>query len=257
MSGGRDRAGAGRKAVIADRITFATDRSGRRVVVKLEPDAAARDAEVRALRHWDGRGAARVLDVDDAPGAIVLERVVPGSSLREEAVPDPDAAAIAARVIGTLHAAAPPLPALPRIGDWLTYLDAPKRALAEDLCRRSSGEVVLHGDLHHDNILRAGAGDWLAIDPKGVIGPREAEPAAFLRNPRDELLACADPVGLSRARARVMARVLDQDPSLLLGWACVLAGLAAVWASDGGEGPGEVKRWSECAAVLGEAWGGY
>ncbi|HUE77778.1 MAG TPA: aminoglycoside phosphotransferase family protein [Longimicrobiales bacterium] len=238
MSRGRDRAGGERRATIADRITFATDRSGRHVVVKLEPDAAARDAEIRALRHWDGRGAARVLDVDEAHGAIVLERVVPGTSLREEAVPDPGAAAIAAGVIRTLHAAAPPLPALPRIGEWLTYLDAPKRALAEDLCRRSSGEVVLHGDLHHDNILHAGMGDWLAIDPKGVIGPREAEPASFLRNPRDELLASADPVGLSRARARVMARVLDQDPSLLLGWACVLGGVAAAWAAEDGEGPG-------------------
>jgi len=256
MSRDRDRAGAGRKAAIADRITFATDRSGRPVVVKLEPDASARDAEVRALRHWDGRGAVRVLDVDEAHGAIVLERLVPGTSLREETVHDPEAAEIAAGVIRTLHAAAPPFPALPHIRDWMAVLDAPKRALAEDLCRRSSGDVVLHGDLHHDNILRAGAGDWLAIDPKGVIGPREAEPAAFLRNPRDELLASADPVGLSRTRARVMARVLVQEPSLLLGWAYVLGVLAAIWAAEDGAVAEEVARASEGAAVLGEAWRG-
>lgn len=40
----------------------------------------------------------------------------------------------------------------------------------------------MHGDLHHYNILQH-QGSWLAIDPKGIIGEREFEIGAFLRNP--------------------------------------------------------------------------
>jgi streptomycin 6-kinase len=42
--------------------------------------------------------------------------------------------------------------------------------------------VLLHGDLHHLNVLSAGDG-WRAIDPKGVLGERAFEPYALLRNP--------------------------------------------------------------------------
>jgi len=44
--------------------------------------------------------------------------------------------------------------------------------------------VVLHGDLHHFNILSSGD-RWLAIDPKGIIGEPEFEPAAYLENKID------------------------------------------------------------------------
>jgi streptomycin 6-kinase len=40
----------------------------------------------------------------------------------------------------------------------------------------------LHGDLHHENILRNESGGWIAIDPKGVIGPRVMECGRFLHN---------------------------------------------------------------------------
>jgi streptomycin 6-kinase len=34
--------------------------------------------------------------------------------------------------------------------------------------------TVLHGDIHHDNILHFGERGWLAIDPKGLIGERRS-----------------------------------------------------------------------------------
>jgi streptomycin 6-kinase len=33
-------------------------------------------------------------------------------------------------------------------------------------------KVVLHGDMHHGNVLNFGSRGWLAIDPKGLIGER-------------------------------------------------------------------------------------
>ena len=43
--------------------------------------------------------------------------------------------------------------------------------------------VVLHGDLHHFNILSAQRQPWLAIDPKVVPGEPAYETGAFIRNP--------------------------------------------------------------------------
>ena len=42
-------------------------------------------------------------------------------------------------------------------------------------------ECLLHGDLHHDNILQCDDG-YKLIDPKGVIGPLSLEPARFIGN---------------------------------------------------------------------------
>jgi streptomycin 6-kinase len=43
-------------------------------------------------------------------------------------------------------------------------------------------DLLLHGDLHHSNILASGHGDWKVIDPQGVIGARFLEPARFIEN---------------------------------------------------------------------------
>ena len=59
--------------------------------------------------------------------------------------------------------------------------------LRDDLLKSTTKEVLLHGDLHHDNILQNG-GSLLVIDPKGFIGDPAFEPAAYLCNPIPELL---------------------------------------------------------------------
>ncbi|MCG2718424.1 MAG: aminoglycoside phosphotransferase family protein, partial [Nanoarchaeota archaeon] len=57
-------------------------------------------------------------------------------------------------------------------GPFPEYLvDAAEQILAEFI--PSMGErVLLHGDLHHWNILSAKRQPWLALDPKGVTGER-------------------------------------------------------------------------------------
>jgi streptomycin 6-kinase len=66
--------------------------------------------------------------------------------------------------------------------------------LLVELSESATDQVVLHGDLHHDNVLRAEREPWLAIDPHGVVGDPGFEVGAMLYNPdparRDrELLA--------------------------------------------------------------------
>ena len=57
-------------------------------------------------------------------------------------------------------------------------------ALLAWLVPSQTGPVLLHGDLHHGNVLSARRRPWLAIDPKGVVGERAFDAGALLYNPR-------------------------------------------------------------------------
>jgi streptomycin 6-kinase len=45
-----------------------------------------------------------------------------------------------------------------------------------------SEKFLLHGDLHHENILQAGNGEWKIIDPQGVVGSAVFECGRFIEN---------------------------------------------------------------------------
>jgi streptomycin 6-kinase len=239
-----------------------TARDGRALVLKVFEDSASCERAAAALRHWSGHGAVQLLDHDSGLHALLLQRAEPGSTL-DESGSDPAASARTfAQVARRLHVGGRP-PRLPHLSGWLVALGQPgalgsgageeerRRAaeMAEKLVARGGSPVLLHGDLHHANIVRHGHG-WLAIDPKGVVGPREAEAAAFLRNPRDHLLGRPDAVAVSELRATTLAAELDFDRAVVLAWAYVLCVLAAAWAVEDVEGEEGVSKWMACAAVL-------
>ena len=51
-----------------------------------------------------------------------------------------------------------------------------------NLLHRYPETFLLHGDLHHENILLDEERGWLAIDPKGVMGPKVMECGRYLHN---------------------------------------------------------------------------
>ncbi len=65
---------------------------------------------------------------------------------------------------------------------WVLKCSVHHDELAQELLLSQGEPVLLHGDLHHYNLLQH-QDTWLAIDPKGVVGEREFEIGAFLRNP--------------------------------------------------------------------------
>ena len=126
----------------------------------------------------------------------------------------------------------------PHIKDWLATLDKDwsipdehlqkARMLRDQLLQTSDADVLLHGDLHHDNILQNGD-DWLVIDPKGVIGEPAYEVAAFIRNPIPELLNHADAPNIIHNRVTQFAELLELPSQRILDWCFVQAVLAWVW----------------------------
>ncbi|WP_420125917.1 aminoglycoside phosphotransferase family protein [Longimicrobium sp.] len=239
---------------------------GASLVLKLAPATEWLAHEARTLAHWAGRGAVRLQAADLSRGALLLERAVPGTPLAELCAGDDRAAtAAAADVIVRLGAlpgpARHPLPTLASsveaLGSAGVCDGVPElatacreaRSLAAELLADTSGASVLHGDLHHHNLLRAERLPWLAADPKGVIGPREAEPAALLRNPRRLVLSHPHPVALLSDRLDVLAERLGDDVRRLAGWGYALAVLAAFWAAEDRD-EDEVRRWLGCAQSL-------
>ena len=56
------------------------------------------------------------------------------------------------------------------------------RTIAVELFEKYSERVLLHGDLHHDNLLLRTDGSYVFVDPKGVIGPEIFDLPRFILN---------------------------------------------------------------------------
>jgi streptomycin 6-kinase len=101
--------------------------------------------------------------------------------------------------------------------------------LAAELFRTAAPPVVLHGDLHHFNILAGERQPWLAIDPKGVLGEPAYEIGAWMRN---WPLGSADPVPRLERRLDLFAAGLGVDRPRLRAWTIAQGVLSAWWDYD-------------------------
>jgi streptomycin 6-kinase len=246
-------------------VAPARGRDGAGCVLKIVPSAQWANHEADALAHWSGRGAAGLIAVNRELGALLMDRVSPGTSLVALCSSNDRAAtAAAAHVIAQLRTApAAAAVVLPDVTSWIGALqpsaqavprplrDAADRAasVAGDLLA-DAGRTVLHGDLHHYNVLKTDHDTWLAIDPRGLIGLPEAEPAALLRNPRAFILSHPAPTRLLADRLAVLEERLGDDRRLLALWGYVLAVVAAAWALEDLEGEDDMRRWLACADLL-------
>jgi streptomycin 6-kinase len=194
------------------------------------------------LHAFDGRSMVRVFE--HAPGAMLLERLTPGDSLVSLSHDgrDDGATAVLADVIATMSPHAPPA-GVPTVGDWGLAFARPHTlnpdlvAEAADLYARLVQSQVatrlLHGDLHHSNVLFDARRGWTAIDPKGVVGEIAFETGAALRNPIERPDLYANPEIIER-RIRLFAERLQLDARRILQWAFAQAVLSAIWEIEDG-----------------------
>lgn len=92
--------------------------------------------------------------------------------------------------------------------------------------------VLLHGDLHQENILAAEREPWLAIDPKGLIGEPAYETGSLLRNPLPQILQVPQPRRLLARRIDQLANELSMDRTRIRDWALAQSVLAAWWSIE-------------------------
>ena len=92
--------------------------------------------------------------------------------------------------------------------------------------------MLLHGDLHHDNILAAERQPWLALDPKGLVGEPAYEVGALLRNQLPQDLKTPQASRILRRRIEQFAEELGFDRQRLRAWGLAQAVLSAWWSIE-------------------------
>lgn len=175
-------------------VYFVANQKGGPMVLKLghpHPESTTERLVLNAANHQD-LPIATLIDSDSDGNALLLKRIVPGTLLRESIRNGDDI-----RAALNLHQQLPraAIKGLPRYETWMakafTEYRAGTEAKADFLAKLTKAEelfaslsqkdFLLHGDLHHENILKGPTG-WVAIDPKGVIGPKEMELRRFFHN---------------------------------------------------------------------------
>lgn len=226
-----------------DNLSYNYVLSGRKktkpIILKLGFDAKSFNHELQALKAFKDAGAVAVLEHDER--ALLLECAKPGLSLKGF-FPDRDleAVTITCQVMQRMHNASCSDYCFPTIENWLVALDKdhelfmPKlekvRMLKNELLSTMGSPILLHGDLHHENILEH-EGRWKIIDPQGVIGERAYEIGCFMRNPK-ELIQHSDCLYFLKNRINAFAKYLHLDPVRIVKWCYVQAMLSAVWSYE-------------------------
>ena len=224
---------------------------GTDAVLKLSPHGGDFRHEVTATRCFDGKGMVKLLAADEARGVALLERV-PGGMLLDLDDDDERQTEIAAEIMLELRRDAPENSGLPTTADWF---DAFARHRAEyggagplpvhifergedtfrTLLQSAPAPILLHGDLHHYNILAARRAPWLAIDPHGVIGEPAFETGAYFGNPAG-VLSRPNPARIIERRSHIFAERLGFDRQRVIAWGLAYQVLSAVWSAESGHG---------------------
>ena len=186
----------------------------------------------------------RLLDADDDAGALLLERLDSGRSLRD--LPLSAAAESAGGLVRQLAIPAPEgIRPLSEIAEYLAETvhtrndrlgrPVPQRwtDLAADLARElgaSTGSLLAHADLHYGNVLAGRRQLWAAVDPKAVSGDPEYSVPELMWTRLDEAVG---PAGVCVLLDTIVGAA-ELDVVKARGWVIIRAIDYWLWGLDAG-----------------------
>lgn len=201
--------------------------------------------EALALRTWAGKAAVGLVAALPTAGLLLLERLEAEHDLAPVWVDE--ACEEIGAILGRLHVPAPPQ--VPRLRPYLApHLErmavrpaVPRRitsrtqGLARELLSDDGPELLLHTDLHFENVLRRRHGGWVAIDPKPVAGHPGFDVFPVLQNRMDELGTGAAFRWSVRHRVALVAQAAGIDVDEARAWSLLRAGIEVSWTSELGD----------------------
>lgn len=211
-----------------------------RAILKMSPPTRPVLNEAKWLRHFP-KVAPQVLTVDEARNVFLMQICEPGTTLKTQLTKQSDEQVTRelCKVLRGLHTEnvkdnsyrhlselIPDLKTLKGIAEPTLHSEA--ESLFKDLTLDRSKDVLLHGDLHHENILQHGD-SWKVIDPHGYTGDPVAETGVMIYNPLGELPKDASLAKLLERRIRIMAEELSYDLPRVQAWCFCKTMLSAAW----------------------------
>ncbi|NKB82887.1 3'-kinase [Ochrobactrum grignonense] len=227
------------------------------VIKQLKPAGMEELRGAHYLDWQDGHGAARLYSLN---GTSMLLEYAGDYHLDEylKRGKDAECLQIFGEVLNALHTPSPaPIPAdLQPLDKHFSGLFAVANessiyadgtAVAKCLLATPHKAIPLHGDIHHENIIKGPRG-WLAIDPHGIVGDAAFDAANIFYNPLDRDDLCLD---LERARhmAEHFAPILKCNPAYVLDYAFAYGCLSAAWHREDGNDADEARELKIASAL--------
>ena len=202
-------------------------------------------SEIAALQQAGGKGLVKLLQSDPSTPAMLLEQINPGTTLDSSDLNQEEQIQITSDLLKNIHLRNKP-DRLITTKDWgreLWTIDEffkkhgnpydqklldKARKLYLELEDSAPQPVLLHGDLHHQNILASDQHGWLAIDPKGIYGDPHYDIPTFLRNPIG-IHTKPDLEEITRQRVNQFAQTLNLNQDRIWGWAFATTMLSSIW----------------------------
>ena len=233
-------------------VVFKVSRDNQPLILKTGFPHPEMFTEMAVLARWQNRsGCVQLVDTDEKVGAVLMERVIPGASMRMLARSQSEDS-VSSQVRHLIEKT--PLRTsdgdnFPTYRDWCSLAFAKcsqnqdARALLVHIARvetiltkaakRYESGWLLHGDLHHDNILLHDSGDYIVVDPKGVIGPRLFEYGRFVHNFFEDRRHSMSMESILTQRIAALQGEYSEDEILMVGYVDLV--LASCWSLNGGQ----------------------
>lgn len=212
-------------------------------ILKMAPKGGSLIPEMRWLNCID-KGVPQLYRHDENLTAYLMEHLQPGQSLKDlvRRGDDDGATKVICQTIRKLqlqHCTKNHFRHLSELAKALPILDgkfdarllSKAKSLFQDLTTDQTSDVVLHGDLHHDNILSCGS-EWKAIDPHGYVGDPAAEVGAMIRNADDCFPKGHSLSKMVERRLAILADELPFDPQRINYWAFCITVLSGAWSVE-------------------------
>ncbi len=244
-------------------VCFAESKLFGKSVLKIGVPNPELYSEITALKLFNRKNSCRIYDSDLDLGALLLERIIPGTDLTNIKESD-DRFFIASEVITCLPEPIKENLDLPSYSDWVSRAfgqakgDDYKKILplvnkANDfflnLEDNYTQRMVLHGDLHHKNILNDNHG-WKAIDPKGVIGLPYLESARFIKN-QLEMVNESERLDNLEKMVKIFSEKMNINPKIISKCAFIDSVLSTCWSIEENDSPENIDdSIKSCQLIL-------
>ncbi len=220
-------------------VAFA-EQNNHPVVLKIGADAKSINDEYQALHHFSGIGMVTVIDYYPKSHAFLLDRAIPGTLLKNDMPKSiKTVMQIYSDIVKKLSLPTPSEHTFQHAKNWCAVIDDMNdlrvpiqyihkaKEIRQWLFDTVTHEYICHGDLHLENIIKHKK-QWLAIDPKGIIGEMAFETAAFdLLNEHENNIS--NVTNLLKQRIQQLASTLNLNEERLTAWIFLRIMLSIQW----------------------------